>query len=75
MKMTVQPGKRPGLPKALFNRDLRTSDIEVDETGVVTLTFVGDDIYTPRATQRFSITLGQNEIEMMVEAMGLDFGR
>ncbi|WP_159585532.1 hypothetical protein [Chelativorans xinjiangense] len=75
MKMTVQPGKRPGLPKALFNRDLRMSDIEINEAGAVTVTFIGDDIYTKNATQRFSITLSQNEIEMVVEAIGLDFGR
>ncbi|MCT7377137.1 hypothetical protein [Chelativorans salis] len=72
MKMTVQPGKRPGLPKALFAGELQLSDIEVNEADAVTVTFIGDDIYTPRATQRFSITFSKHEIQMIVKAMVLD---
>lgn len=67
MKLSVRPGKREGLPKLLFDRLIEREDLQAAPEDGVILTIVAKDIYTEKATQRFSIVLSRSEIDMICE--------
>ncbi|WP_274423693.1 hypothetical protein [Chelativorans sp. YIM 93263] len=68
MRLLARPGKRVGDPKILYSQPLTVENIEVRTTGEVVLTVLAADIYTPKATQRFSITFSPAEIHMICTA-------
>jgi hypothetical protein len=70
MRMTVQPGKRFGFPKTLFDRPPGEGEVEMAGDGSVVLSFVADDIYASKATRRFSITFNRSELDMIRDATG-----
>jgi len=64
MKLTVQPGRKRGQPKVLLERNLQFEDVEVADKGVV-VKITAADIYTAGATQRFSISLTRDEVDLL----------
>ncbi|WP_274425521.1 hypothetical protein [Chelativorans sp. YIM 93263] len=69
MKLQVQPGKRAGIAKTLFSGSLDASDISVKSDRQVVISFLANDIYTPKSTQRYSITLSETEIEQFCRTL------
>ena len=60
MKISAQPGKRQDRSaRLLFDRQLAADDVTSEPTGGVVLSVIGIDIYTPKATQRYSIELSE----------------
>jgi hypothetical protein len=67
MKVLVQPGKREGVPKVIFDGALEEADIALEE-GQLVLSIVADDIYTKNATQRYTITLDADDRTCLEQA-------
>jgi len=68
MKLTVQPGRKHGQRKVLLERNLQFEDIELAEKGVI-VKVTAADIYTAGATQRFSIALSRDEIDLLLSSV------
>jgi hypothetical protein len=70
MKISVRPGKRlNGTPKLLFDGQLDVGEVIAEPTGGVVLSVVGTDIYTPKASQRYSIELSIQDVEAVLEVL------
>ncbi len=67
MKISVRPAKRDGEPKMLFERTLAADDVSAAGEEVV-LTLVVRDIYSKGSSQRYTITLGAEDLEAILEA-------
>jgi hypothetical protein len=60
MKVFVQPGKRQRPPRLIFDGVIDDGDI-VMEDGELRLSITAEDIYTKKATQRYTITLDADD--------------
>ncbi|MFC6488482.1 hypothetical protein [Nitratireductor sp. GCM10026969] len=65
MKLSVRPGKREGEPKLLFDHLLEMENLVESPEGGVVVTVVAKDIYTAKASQRFSLTFTSEEVDMI----------
>ena len=70
MKISVQPGKRQnGTPRLLFDGQLDPGEVISEPAGGVVLSVVGIDIYTPKASQRYSIELSIHDVEAILQVL------
>lgn len=69
MKIFVKPGKREGFPKQIFEGSIEQAEI-VMKDGDLVLSVVADDIYTAKATQRYTITLDADDRAYINQAQG-----
>lgn len=70
MKISVQPGKRQnGTPRLLFDGQLDLGEVISEPAGGVVLSVVGIDIYTPKASQRYSIELSSYDVEAILQVL------
>jgi hypothetical protein len=70
MKISVQPGKRQnGTPRVLFDGQLALGAVISEPAGGVVLSVIGTDIYTPKASQRYTIELSAHDIEAILQAL------
>lgn len=60
MKVFVQPGKRQRPPRLIFDGVIDDGDI-VMEDGELRLSITAEDIYTKKATQRYTITFDADD--------------
>lgn len=67
MKMFVQPGKRDGVSKVIFDGALQEANIVLEE-GQVVLSIIADDIYTKNATQRYTVVLDPEDQACITQA-------
>lgn len=65
MKMSVRPGKRDGDAKLLYNEAISAKHIDVDGTGKIALTITASDVYTAKATQRYTLVFSQDELGLI----------
>lgn len=49
MRLSAQPGRKPGSPKSIYSAPLQIDD----ENGDVTVSIVADDIYSKQSKQRY----------------------
>jgi hypothetical protein len=72
MKISVQPGKRQnGTPRLIFDGELALSEITTGPLGGVVLSVLCTDIYTPRASQRYSIALDVDDLDAIQKVIGV----
>jgi hypothetical protein len=70
MKISVQPGKRQnGTPRLLFDGELDIGEVRSEPAGGVVLSVLGSDIYTPKASQRYSIELSVGDVEAILQVL------
>ena len=70
MKISVQPGKRQnGTPRLLFDGQLAVGEVIPEPAGGVVLSVMGIDIYTPKASQRYSIELSVRDVEAILQVL------
>jgi hypothetical protein len=70
MKISVQPGKRQNrTPRLLFAGQLAPGEVTFEPAGGVVLSVIGIDIYTPKASQRYSIELSVHDVEAILKVL------
>jgi hypothetical protein len=70
MKISVQPGKRQNRPlRMLFDGQLALGEVTSEPAGGVVLSVIGTDIYTPKASQRYSIELSVHDVEAILQVL------
>ena len=70
MKISAQPGKRQnGTPRLLFDGELDIGEVRSEPAGGVVLSVLGIDIYTPKASQRYSIELSVGDVEAILQVL------
>jgi hypothetical protein len=70
MKISVQPGKRQNRPlRMLFDGQLTPGEVAAEPAGGVVLSVIGVDIYTPKASQRYSIELSIHDVKAILKVL------
>lgn len=68
MYVVVEPAKRPGRRREIFNRPISSADID-REDGILTLSIVATGYHSDGSTYRFVIGLTRRDVEHVIDAV------
>ncbi|MEO3998948.1 hypothetical protein [Mesorhizobium sp. CAU 1732] len=68
MYVVVEPAKRPGRRREIFNRPVASTDLDLED-GVLMLSIVATGYHSDGSTYRFTIGLTRRDVEHVLDAV------